>query len=333
MRRPADGKRCTAPSMSRRGFVLLPLVGAATLSACSAGDGDAMPTGSGGRGGPRFVGGPVGGVYQVWAEQLSLQLARSRSLTASPVRSTAGSGENLDLVRSEPMTLALASIDSSEAAYRRRQAAEEPGLAALARVYDDYLHLLVRVDSPVLDLAELSGRRLVVGAAGSGTSLIAERLLACTGLQRVERVRVGLMPGLAELQAGRVDGLLWSGGIPTSAVRKAWGERGLRLLPLDLAGDRMRSAHGGIYRRAVIPAHTYANGSPVPTFAVANLLMGRADLADDVVAEVLRVAFARIPEIAARVPSFNAFDDLIAIETHPVPLHESARAYYRRSKP
>jgi hypothetical protein len=320
--------------MSRRVATLLPVAFLVTLSADGVTDGGRSPAGRGGVGsGPlRLIGGPAGGVYQVWAQSFARRLALLHPPGVPAVRPTAGSGANLQMIRREPMTVGLAAIDFVTESGGAGEVTGAP-LSALARVYDDYLHLLVRDDGPIRTSGGLSGRSVAVGPPGSGTALIADRLLACGGLPGVRPVPTGLVQGLDGLAAGWVDGLLWSGGLPTSSVSRAWTRHELRLVPLDAAGTLMRSAHGDVYRDATIPAHTYGNVAPVPTFAVANLLMGRSDLPADVVVRLLSVAFASVPDLAAQVPGFNAFDNWTAIETQPISLHAAAQSYYGQTKP
>jgi len=327
---PADRPR----PAGRRTVLRLPLLAAALATGPEPAEPEAEPT-------LRLAGGLPGGVYQSWATQFAVQYRLARPGARVEVFSTAGSGVNLGRVRQGTVTLGLAALDlcaeaaaeSSDAARSdvRTDALAQP--VALVRVYDDYGHLLVRADSPVSQTEQLSGRLLAVGARGSGTALIAYRLLGATGLDDVRRVELGLADGLDALAAGQVDAMFWSGGIPTVAVARRWRQHPLRLVPLDTAGDALRAAYDGVYRLATVPANTYGNPDPVPTFAVANLLMARPSLPGRRVHDTLEVILTGQAAIAAAAPAFNTFDSWVAPRTQPVPLLPSAARYYRSLKP
>jgi hypothetical protein len=277
-------------------------------------------------------GGPKGGVYQRWATAFAEQFGRTYPQAQVKVRSAPG-GVYLRRLLDGDSTLTLTAVDSATEVSRWSRARSGVPLAAIARLYDNYVHLVVRSDSPVSRLDQVSGRRVVVGLPGSGTSLIADRVLTLMGVHPVRRLEIGLNEGLAAIMAGRADAMFWSGGIPTTAVQRLWVHQALRLTPLDAAGSVLSAAYGGTYRPATIPANTYENVNSIPTFAVATLLMGKKDMSSELVEEVLNVAFTGISAIAAKVPAFNAFNIRMAIETQPIPLHDGARAYYRAMKP
>ncbi len=72
---------------------------------------------------------------------------------------------------------------------------------ALARLYDDYMHLVVRKTSPITSLADLIGRKVSIGAPGSGTVVTADRLLS-VGLAGVPGAVQTLQYGLDDSVSG-----------------------------------------------------------------------------------------------------------------------------------
>ena len=115
------------------------------------------------------------------------------------VLATSGSMENLRLVADGRATLAFTAADAAaEAALGGPPFGHRLPIAALARVYDDYMHLVVPASSRVRSIAQLDGRTVSVGPSGSGTRLIAERLLgrraARAARRRARARRVGRGP-------------------------------------------------------------------------------------------------------------------------------------------
>ncbi|MEU9705034.1 TAXI family TRAP transporter solute-binding subunit [Streptomyces sp. NPDC047981] len=281
------------------------------------------------------------GVYQRYGELLRQALATDLPDVSVQLKNSEGSQQNLARLASGEADFTVATADAV-AQYQRDLKPGNDRLRGCARLYDDYVQLVVRKDSPVRSVADLRGMRVGVGQEGSGVRLIADRVLAAGGLTAksdVEPVSAGIdtMPGL--LESGRLDAFFWSGGLPTQAVQDLSERMPVRLVPLDTAlvdkvhdmGEATRH-----YRSAVIPADAYAlaqDGQPVKTLAVANLLV-TTDSADTALVEgFTRTVIRSRDGIGRRVHSAQLVDLRTAIYTEPLSLHEGARRYYRSVKP
>lgn len=290
------------------------LVAAATGAAgCSRSDGRVL----------RVATGEQGGFYAEFGGLLvaALEAAGQPAVAVT----TGGSVDNLGRVAGGEADAGLSLADSVGAV---TGAGAGPALVALGRVYENYLQLAVLDGSPARSLADLDGRRLSLGSSGSGAARTAERLLAATGVA-VDAVNLPLVEAVAALDAGAVDAVLWSGGVPTPAVEPLRGR--VRLLPLDDALAALRREHGAVYRAATVRSSAYGDQGPVPTVGVANLLVARPDLPDGAaarVAEVLVLARDRLVPSAALGAQY--LDPQSVVEVGPVELHPGAVAAYRR---
>jgi TRAP transporter TAXI family solute receptor len=297
------------------------------LGACAGDDAGAQP----GRVG--MSAGPGRSVYLGWSAALGDQVHRDHPDLTFDVQVSTGSIENLQRLASGAAMLAVASADAADVALRGEPPFDrQVGVMALGRVYDDYVHVIVRDDSVVTELHELAGRTVAVGPPGSGTALVADRIVADQGLT-VRTSDLDVVDAGLELQARRLDALFSLGGLPTRAVTELAGRVRIRLLPLDDVAARLRSRYGTAYRAASIPPFSYGSPDGVPTVASANLLLCRPDAPAGLVTAILGTAFLRRDELAAAQPAGNALDVRTAIVTAPVPLHPAAAAYYRHSKP
>jgi TRAP transporter TAXI family solute receptor len=262
------------------------------------------------------------GVYYAYARALAVQLRRRDPDLRVDVVATSGSMENLQRLAAGDATLAFSAADAAaEATLGGPPFAHRVRIAALARLYDDYLHLVVPA-SGARRLSQLEGKRVSIGPPGSGTRLIVERLR----LPRLHAVDLTLDESTAALRAGRIDGFFWSGGLPTPGVEELARRMPLRLLDLPALRDP-------VYRAAAIPSGTYRLGSQVSTLAVPNLLVARANADPAVIRLITETLFRRRGAIARAVPAAAALDRRAAIETAPVPLHAAALAWFRATKP
>ncbi|MFD0365915.1 TAXI family TRAP transporter solute-binding subunit [Nocardia sp. GCM10030253] len=299
--------------MRRRNFLALTAFGVvAGISGCGAGaDGINV----------RLASGEVGGLYHAFARLLAAVAEQAGGMRIEPV-TTSGSQENLARLAAGEVDAALTLSDS---------VGERDRVLALGRVYENYLQLAVRADSPIHRVADLRGTRVNLGAEGSGAAVTGERLLWAADLEPTVDVVIVHRPlreAVAALDSGSVDALLWAGGVPTSALEVP---RRTRLVDLGELAAPMRERFGYLYDRVEIPADAYPGGPAVRTVGVANLLLAAPSLPDEAAAAIVDLlvsyADALVPAEAAGTQFLDARS---LIGTGSVPLHPGAAAVYRR---
>ncbi len=282
----------------------------------------------------RLATGPPGGPYHAFGQALAQAVAAAGSgLEITPV-STAASVDNLRELSEGAVDLALSMADTAEdAALGHASFAHPVAVTALARIYVNYTHLLVPADGPVRSVDGLAGRPVAAGAVGSGVQVVAERILRAAGLGEgpaaVREQRLGLAESARALQAGAVDALFWSGGVPTPALAELARALPVRVLALDGHVGALRALHGPVYTAVTLPAGVYGLTEPVATVGVGNYLLARAGLPSSAVREVLRVVYGHWGDLLREVTAGARLEPRFAISTGRVPLHPGAVAYYR----
>ncbi|MFE7796247.1 TAXI family TRAP transporter solute-binding subunit [Nocardia sp. NPDC057440] len=299
--------------IQRRNFLALAAFGAvAGISGCGTDAGDVNV---------RLASGEAGGLYHAFARLLAAVAEQAGDVRIEPV-TTSGSQENLARLAAGEVDAALTLSDS---------VGERDRVLALGRVYENYLQLAVRADSPIHRVADLRGARVNLGAAGSGAAVTGERLLWAAGLDPAVDVSIAHRPlrdAVAALDSEEIDALLWAGGVPTSALEVP---RRMRLVDLGELAVPMRERFGYLYDRVEIPADAYPGGRAVHTVGVANLLLAAPSLPDEAAAAIVDLlvsyADALVPAEAAGTQFLDARS---LIGTGSVPLHPGAAAVYRR---
>jgi uncharacterized protein len=284
----------------------------------------------------RIATGASGGVYYAYGGGVAAVIQQELPWLRPEVMVTAASIENLSLVADGVAEVGFALADSSALAYEGQEPfGQALAIAALANLYDNYLHVVVRTDRDLVVLADLHGRAVSLGPNGSGTELIATRLLAAVGLDADRDLttnRLGLDESARALADGGLDAFFFSGGIPTAAIAALSRTMPISLLDLGLFVPVMRERHGDVYTQRTIPASAYGLGSPVATIGVANYLVVAEAMAETVSHDVLDVMFANRDRLALAHPEGRRLDRVSAINTSPLPLHPGARRYYREAK-
>ncbi|MCE4946842.1 TAXI family TRAP transporter solute-binding subunit [Streptomyces sp. VTCC 41912] len=279
------------------------------------------------------------GVYARYGELLKDDVARDLPGVDLRLLRSEGSIDNLRQLATGRAAFTIATADAV-ADYQARDESGADRLRACARLYDDYMQLVVPRGSAVGSARALKGLRVGVGSDGSGVQLITRRLLEAAGLDfatDITPVRVGIdrMPSM--LEHGQIDAFFWSGGLPTLAVQRLAQRFPVRLVQL---GDLIPALHRQgestrYYRAAVMPADAYPrvqNGEAVKTIAVANLLVttDREDAA--LTFGITKAVINSRDAIGHVVHAAQNVDLRTAVFTDPLPLHAGAREYYVSAK-
>lgn len=285
--------------------------------------------------------GTKGGVYAAYGSGLAEAITRRVPRLSASVEHTDGSVENLRLLAGGRVQVAFTLADSaSDAMLGRGRFGEPVPLVALARLYDNFVQVIVRADSPIMTMAQLSAEDVVsVGAEGSGTAVIAERvlsLLKLDGSRGPRRVRLDVSDSARALAKGQLDAFFWSGGLPTAAISELQQRRprvSIRLLDLRGVALRLRDRHHtDVYTESRVSRAVYGVRSAVTTVSVPNLLVVRADFDDQMAYRLTRLLFARPAELRASHREASRFSPRAASTTYPLPLHPGAARWYARER-
>jgi uncharacterized protein len=255
-------------------------------------------------------------------------------------KATAGSIENLRLVNSGQLESGFAQADLAGWAYKGAKVFAGDGplrrLRAIASLFPEVAHLVVLADSPIRSLADLAGKRVSLGEAGSGSAADADVLLAAAGIGEHDLSRRYLRPGPAaeELKAGTLDAFFLVGGYPIPAIHDLAATTPIRLVPIAGKVVEELKKDFGFYSRTVIAAGTY-RGVDVDTLSLgfSALWVVNADVDTDLVYAITRSLwhpatarlFAALDPIGKRVLLYRALDGL------SVPLHPGAARFYREA--
>ncbi|MFB7459542.1 MULTISPECIES: TAXI family TRAP transporter solute-binding subunit [unclassified Streptomyces] len=298
--------------------------------------GEAPPSGT-----ITFSTGTLRGVYQEYGVRLRTAFAKDMPDLKVRLLTSDGSQENVARVATGRSDFTIAAADAVET-YEVNHGPGASRLRGVARLYDDYVQLVVPRDSRIRSVTDLRGKRVSVGPPESGVRLIAERVLRTAGIDPETDIRpmgdgIGTAPD--RLRQGDLDAFFWSGGLPTDGLRRLAEQFPFRFVPIEADLVARLHAEGGAtryYRATNMPESAYPsvqNGAAVPTIAVSNVLMTREDMDPRLTEWVTRTVIKSRDGIGAHVHSAQLVDLRTAIYTDPLTLHEGARRYYRSVKP
>ncbi|MEU5721395.1 TAXI family TRAP transporter solute-binding subunit [Micromonospora sp. NPDC047738] len=314
----------------------LRLAAALLLAALVAGCGTAEPGPRAWHGGRIFLatGNTTGVYYQLGGGYADLI---SRHLPGYEARAepTGASVENINRLAGGDMEIAFSLADTAADAVNGRGVfdGQPQPVRALARVYRNYTHVIVRTGGKIDRFAQLRGKRVSTGSPKSGTDIIAGRLLAAAGIdpdRDIQRANLSLPETVKRMRAGTLDAMFFSGGLPTPGIKDLLaGAPGMfQLLPLTDLVQPLAARYGSVYTTAPLPKEAYGTPAATPTITVSNVILVAADMPDQLAYDLTRVLFAHQDELIRVHPEAANFTRESAAGTDPIPLHPGAARYY-----
>ncbi len=285
--------------------------------------------------------GGTGGVFYPYGGGIASLISAHLDNVEATAEVTAASVDNLKFLARGTSDLAFTMADTARDAVIGRDEFADFGtvpVRALAVLYPSFAHLVTRADSRIASVEDLRGTLISTGAAGSGTAVLASRILEAAGLAEGTDVRTqSLGPGQSAdaLKDGKIDAFFWSGGLPTAAVLDLANTPGLqiRLVPTDGVLPRLEEIYGvSIYYRETIPGRVYGLEADTPVVAVSNLLVASDAMSEDLAYDITKLLFERQPELATIHPQGRDLALETAAGTTAIPYHPGAIRYYREQQ-
>lgn len=277
---------------------------------------------------------PLGGAMaEIWNARVPGVRVASQSSGASVA--------NIQFIARGDAHLALVQNDVAYYAHNGREMFAEAGsnqpkpvagVRGIAMLYPETIQIVTVRGRRIAAVEDLRGKRVVVGAAGSGTEANARQILSVHDIYYRE-MRVDFLSfaaGIDQLRDGNVDAVFITAGVPTAAVTDVASSREVVILPVSNdALDALR-ARWPFYTRQIIVPDTYRGQSaPVPTVAVMAMLVARADLPEDLVYNLTKALWENLDRMKAAHARGRDLELTKALDGMPLPVHPGAERYYR----
>ncbi len=311
---------------SRFGAVLAALLATIVMFAPHAAAQDQLSIATGG----------TGGVYYPYGGALASLLTANLGGPNVTAEATSASVDNMLLIESGDADIAFVLGDTAYDAVQGNEPFEDPIPGrALATLYNNYTQIVVKSDAGIASIADLAGKRVSVGSPGSGTEVIANRILQVSGIDPtngIEVERLGVAESADAIRDDQIDAFFWSGGLPTAAITDltATPNVSVQLLPHGEVAAALQETYGGFYSTDIIPANTYSNQTTdVEVVVVPNVLVVNESMDEELAYNITRVMFEGQADLAAAHPEAANLTLENATVGSPIEYHPGAVRYYQ----
>jgi TRAP transporter TAXI family solute receptor len=282
-----------------------------------------------------IVTGGTGGVYIIYGAGLADMLTKKMKVAAS-AQSTPASVDNMKLIRDGKADLAFVLSDTSYDAVNGKGRFAPPeakvDAKAIAVMYSNYMHIVAKSSGGINTIADLKGKRVSIGAAGSGTETKGIRILEAYGLNAttdIQPQRLNAQDSADALRDGKIDAFFFDGGLPTSAVTDVATSTPIKLLDQSDAIAKMNAKYGNFYFAAKIPKGTYKNDADVVTAGVANLLVVPSSFDGAFVKAILQTMFDNQADLVVVHPEAKNLKLDTATQGSSIDFHPAAIEFYK----
>lgn len=314
---------------------------ATALTACGGGNGQAPKEGaktsaaaSSDKLETKFVTVATGGAsgpYNIIATSLTEQYAKQFGVNAK-TQTTGASVENLNLLAQKKVEMAFVMSDALSDAINGTGSFKQKidNVEQIAALYPNYVQIVASSKSGIKTIADLKGKRVAVGAQGSGVELATRALLEGFGItyNDIKVDYLGYAEAADALKSGKLDVAFLTSGLPNSSLMEL--QQGFDLQLVSIPADKLNEiAKSKTYFTAMsIPKGTYGNAEDIPTAAIMNALVVRKDLSENDVYLLTKSLFDNLEGLKT---SHQAVKD-ISIENAQknlvAPLHAGAKRYF-----
>ncbi|MFJ4110382.1 TAXI family TRAP transporter solute-binding subunit [Pseudomonas sp. NPDC089758] len=287
---------------------------------------------------PTFINiltGGTSGVYYPIGVGISQIYSHGIEGSKTSVQATKASVENLNLLQAGRGELAFALGDSVADAWKGDAEAGFKAplkkLRAIAGTYPNYIQIVASKESGITSLEDLKGKRISVGAPKSGTELNARAIFKAAGLSYQDLGKVEYLPyaeSVELIKNRQLDATLQSSGLGQAAIRDLAATLPVVFVPVPAA--IVSKIGNSAYQPASIPANTYdGQDAEVPTVAITNILVTRADISDDLAYDMTRLIFDNLPRLVTAHSAASDIQPQNAAKNLPIPLHPGAERYFK----
>ena len=281
--------------------------------------------------------GGTGGVYYPYGGGLAQLISKNIPNVDAAAEVTPASVDNMKLIQSGRADLAFALADTVYDAAEGRGPFKDSGkvpVRALAVLYSNYMHIVATEESGIKTVADLKGKRVSMGAAGSGTEIKGNRVLEAAGLNPdtdIQRERLGVAESAAAMKDRKLDAFFWDGGLPTAAVLDlaATPNQKIRFISSGDAIAKMNDKYGPFYVKLTIPKGTYqGQDTDVDVAGTANILAVNENFDAQMAYDILKMMVDKQADVAAIHAEARRFGLPQATVGSPVPFHPGAVKFY-----
>lgn len=287
--------------------------------------------------------GSVTGTYYPIGGAIANIINNNVENVTATVESTGGSVANIRMINNGEVLLGIVGSSSSHLVYNGMPPYEkEPAknIRAIGALFPETYQAIVRKDSGMATVSDLKGKKVGVGAAGSGTEVIGKEILKEHGItyEDMKPEYLSFSECVTALQDKNIDCGVIFAGAPTASVMDIATSIDINILDLspDLLNDKARLEeflkNNPYFSMVTLPAGMYKGVErEVKTVATPCLLATSADADEELIYQITKSMYENLAEIEKAHAQGKNIKLETALDGVPIPLHPGAERYFKEA--
>ena len=281
----------------------------------------------------KFSTGGDQGTYYAFGNVLAGQVSAKTDTTVTAITS-GGSKANIESLQFGDAQLGFSQSDVMAYAYDGINLFAKEGkvdnLTTVAALYMEQVQI-VTCDPSIKTVADLKGKTVSIGAAGSGVYFNAIDILAAYGITEadINATYEDFGNSAESLQDGKIDAAFIVAGAPTTAITSLDASGDMYLVGMSDEYIEKLVASSPYYTKNVIAAGTYEGfKQDTTTVAVGAVVIARDDVSEQGIYDFVSTIFDGKAEITKAHAKGNDLDINFASSVTTIPYHKGAAKYY-----
>ncbi|ADC48540.1 TRAP type protein, immunogenic protein [Alkalihalophilus pseudofirmus OF4] len=201
----------------------------------------------------------------------------------------------------------------------------------MGHIYPEVMQVVTTENTGITSIADLEGKRVAIGPAGSGTQAAAKLILSAYGLEDgdYQAFEEGFGDAAARLQDGQLDASFGLLGLPASNIEELAFQRDVVLLPVE--GEALQTIlDNSDYGHLEIPADTYEFlDGPVDAITAYAILVGSTNqISEDLGYEIVKGLYENVDSIS-HPQGVHLDPENILNGSDGLPFHPGAEKYFK----
>jgi len=280
--------------------------------------------------------GGTGGVFYILGGGVASMLTKNLPNVKVTAEATAASVDNAKLIETRKADLSFIAGDVAYEAYLGQgKFKNKVPLRNLLVPYADLIHFVVTEGSGINSAKDLRGKKMSVGAPGSGTEVKGMRILEAYGIdpaKDIKRDRLSVAESAGAMKDRKIDAFNWAGGLPTAAIMDLAATPGVHIKLLDL-GDivpKLREKYGPVYYKELIPKGTYSGVDyDVYTVAVGVVFCCHEKMDETLAYQITKLVIEKKSDLVLVHKEAEHITLEHAVVGSPIPYHPGAIRYFK----
>lgn len=278
--------------------------------------------------------GGTGGVYYPMGGGLAEVINNHVAGYSATAEVTGASVENMGLIATGDADLAIGLADTVVQAYSgtgRFEGQQLPMVRGLASLYANMIQIVALESSGIRSLQDLRGKRVSIGAPGSGTEVNAGAILEANGItyDDIDEQRLNFNETADALANGDIDAGFWSVGAPTSSIMNLSTTQRIVIIALSEAEIDAAMAANDTFAKTTLVGGTYNDvDADIAVLGILNVLTVSSEMPDYLAYSLTKAMFENIADMQAVHPAANQTTVEFTLAATPVPLHPGAIRYF-----